>query len=51
MVGSANSTASEHLNALADAGLAFRRREHRLVYYELSERGRRLLVLFGKQDG
>jgi DNA-binding transcriptional ArsR family regulator len=49
-VGAANSTASEHLNALAKAGLATRRREQRLVYYELSERGRRLLELLSEHE-
>lgn len=44
-LGSATSTISEHLNALANAGLATRRRERRVVYYELSERGRRLFEL------
>jgi len=49
-IGAANSTASEHLNALANAGLATRRREQRLVYYELSERGRRLVALLVEDD-
>jgi DNA-binding transcriptional ArsR family regulator len=49
-IGAANSTASEHLNALAKARLATRRREQRLVYYELSERGRRLLALLVEDD-
>src|SRR5215204_2210568 len=49
VVGSANSTVSEHLSALVEAGLAVRRRERRLVYYEVSERGCRLLALLGKQ--
>lgn len=44
-LGSATSTISEHLNALAKAGLATRNREQRVVYYELSERGRRLVDL------
>ena len=49
--GSAESTTSEHLNALAKAGLATRRREQRLVYYELSERGRRLLDVIVAGNG
>jgi DNA-binding transcriptional ArsR family regulator len=48
--GVANSTASEHLNTLAKAGLATRSREGRLVYYKLSERGRRLLGLLVEGD-
>jgi DNA-binding transcriptional ArsR family regulator len=46
-----HSTTSEHLNALAKASLATRRRTQRFVYYELSERGRRLLeLLTGRED-
>jgi DNA-binding transcriptional ArsR family regulator len=48
-LGAATSTVSEHLNTLANASLATRRRERRLVYYELSERGRRLLDLLSEQ--
>ena len=35
---------SHHLRALRDAGLADSRREHKIVYYSLSNEGRKLLA-------
>lgn len=35
---------SHHLRALRDAGLAESRREHKIVYYSLSDEGRDLLA-------
>jgi DNA-binding transcriptional ArsR family regulator len=49
-VGAAISTTSEHLNALARAGLAVRQRRRRIVFYELSDRGRRLLEVLASDD-
>ncbi len=49
VVGTAISTTSAHLNALARDGLVTRRRERRLVYYELSDRGRSLIELLGDE--
>jgi DNA-binding transcriptional ArsR family regulator len=50
-LGIAASTASEHLTALAEAGVLTRERAGREVLYELSDRGRQLLALMETHNG
>lgn len=48
-LGIAASTASAHLTALADADLVTRKRRGREVLYQLTERGRQLLLLLAAE--